>query len=142
MKMAQARSRLDVTRQKTALQLDFKLHPPRQFGCNQPVTFREIVLQRSIVHAFAGTALDPRHAARGEIGRRYQPWLLLQQIKAHFGAFEGDEESLPVIPAADGENLAADFPDMRAAPLHDMGRGMERGAESVVFVERHERVLS
>ena len=38
---------------------------------------------------------------------------------------------------AQGEDLAADLPDVGAAPLHDMGRGLQRRAIGVEVVLRH-----
>src|SRR5687768_4910785 len=94
----------------------------------------EVVFQRFVVHALVAGALDPTHAARGEIGRGTAARLLLQEIEAHLRTFEGDEHPLAIVPAAYGKHLAANLPDMRATPLNDMGGCMERGAESVVFV--------
>src|SRR5690606_34245103 len=60
-----------------------------------------------------------------------------QHFPADVGNLEGDAGMVAALPAADREDLAADLPDMRAAPLHDMGGGGERGAEGVEFAVAH-----
>ena len=40
---------------------------------------------------------------------------------------------LALVPAGDGENLAADLPDVGAAPLHDMGRGEASEAQKPLY---------
>ncbi|OWK19200.1 hypothetical protein AJ88_43860 [Mesorhizobium amorphae CCBAU 01583] len=89
----------------------------------------DIVLQRGIIHALACLTLDPFHTARGEVRRRPKARLLLQHVIGDFRAFEGDEKLPAIVPAADRKDLAADLPDMGAAPLDDMGRLRQRGAE-------------
>src|SRR3546814_1442364 len=51
---------------------------------------------------------------------------------------EGDaRRGVAAVPAADREALAADLPDVGAAPLHHMRRGGQRGAKGVEFVAGH-----
>src|SRR3546814_11285623 len=69
---------------------------------------------------------DPGEAARGEVGGRAQPRLLLQDLEGELADFEGNGQDLAVALAAKGEDLAADLPDVGAAPLDHVGGGRDR----------------
>ena len=81
--------------------------------------------------------LDPFHAARGEVGRGAAAGGVAQDFPGDVGDLEGDAGMVAALPAADREDLATDLPDMRAAPLHDMGGGGKARAEGVEFATGH-----
>src|SRR5271166_5019485 len=61
----------------------------------------------------------------------------LQYSETRFGAFESDGELGRVRPSADGEDLPADFPNACIAPLNDVGRVRQRGAERIILFAGH-----
>lgn len=84
--------------------------------------------------------LQPLQPARGQIGRGADAGLILQDLKGNVRRFEG-KGIAPVIPAADGKDLAAHFPHIGIAPLHDMGGGGEGLTELIEFIAGHGRDL-
>src|SRR6516164_1541433 len=74
--------------------------------------------------------LDPFHPARCQIGRGTQAGLFLEHFVCDVAHFEREARFVN-LPTADREHLAADFPDMRSAPLDHIGRSGERTAEGV-----------
>lgn len=108
----------------------------RQAARDDAVGLAQIVLQVVVRQARLRVMLDPFHAARRKVRRRAQTRLVLQDFIGEVTRLEG-KRGLPIRPAADGEQLAADLPDMRAAPLdHIAGRG-ERAAKRVEVVIGH-----
>src|ERR1700722_1730162 len=80
--------------------------------------------------------LNPLHAARSKIGGGTQARLLLEHFVRNVAHLEG-EARLVILPAADGEDFAANFPDMRSAPLDHIGRCGKRAAEFVELFIGH-----
>ena len=70
----------------------------------------------SSLHALAGLALDPCHAARREIGRRPQPRLLLQMSKAISEHLKVTPERSPSFQPAMAKTLPPTF--QTSAPPH------------------------
>lgn len=81
--------------------------------------------------------LHPFHASGGQIRRGSEAGHVWQDFPRNIGDFEGKGGRI-IGPAADRKELAADFPDVRIAPLYDMGGGFERAAKGVVFFACHE----
>ena len=104
----------------------------RQAGGDERVALPQIGLKARVVERAVVDALHPQKSARGEIGRRPQARQFAQDCEARLRAFEADGEILAVRPSADGEHLAADLPDARVAPLHDMRRVRQAFAKGVI----------
>src|SRR5579871_641222 len=100
----------------------------------------DIILELAVREPWPRVMLDPGHAARGKIGGGAQAGLVLEHFVGDLAHLEG-EARLVVLPAADGKDLAADLPDMGAAPLHDIGRRGEAAAESVELLVGHRFAL-
>lgn len=98
----------------------------------------QVVFEAWIIKVGCRRALDPFHTARCKVGRGAAAGHVLQHVVAHRRTFEGDVELLVIcVLAANSEDLAADFPDVRAAPLNNRGCVWQCLAEAVVAVERH-----
>lgn len=69
--------------------------------------------------------LDPFQAAWRKIVRRTQARLRLKYLVGNVADLERGTR-LVILPTADREHLAADFPDMQSAPLDRIGGGRER----------------
>src|SRR5690606_23008869 len=102
-----------------------------------PVRLREVILQVLVRQPRLPVLLNPFHAARREVRRRPAARAFLQELEVELGGFERKAVRAFFRGAADREDLAADFPHVRAAPLYDVARGRQRGAEGVVLVVGH-----
>src|SRR5271169_530861 len=85
-----------------------------------------------------GIMLNPAHAARSEIGRGPQAGERFQDLERSRTDLEG-ESGDGFVPSADREHLTANLPHMRSAPLHDMARRGQGGAEAIEVVVGHAR---
>ena len=79
-------------------------------------------LQLFVRKTFFIVNLQPFHAPRREIGRWADAGLILEDFVSDFRGFEG-KGVFALAPPADGEKFAANFPDIRVAPLDNM-RGL------------------
>ena len=125
-----------------ACQPEGALRSLRQAGGDERVALPQIGLKARVVERAVVDALHPQKSARGKIGRRAQARQFAQDREARLRAFEADGEILAVRPAADRKDLAADLPDARVAPLHDMRRMRQALAKGVIVLAGHCRVLS
>src|SRR5262249_61626374 len=91
----------------------------------------DIVPQACVGESGLSEMLYPFHPARGEIGSRTQAGPLLEHLVGDVAHLEGEARRV-LLPAADGEDFAADLPDMRSAPLND---ACGRGKRSAKFVK-------
>ena len=64
------------------------------------------------------------------------PSHIWQDLKCDWAGFEGDG-GFAAVPADDGKQFAADFPDIRIAPLYDVVGLRQRSAESHDFIACH-----
>ena len=92
----------------------------------------QIVFQGVIGQSWRRIVLDPFHAARCEIRRWAQSWLISQNFIGLFGYLEG-ESWLSVVPATDRKYLAANLPNMRATPLDHIAGCAKDTADCVEF---------
>ena len=83
-----------------------------------------MALQLFVRKTFFIVNLQPFHAARREIGRWADAGLILKDFIRDFGGFEG-EGVFAIAPTANGEKLAANFPNVCVAPLDNM-RGLRK----------------
>ncbi len=90
----------------------------------------DIIAQVTIIQAGPGKMLNPFHPARGQIGRGPQTRLLAQNLIGHWTDLKGHRKIINHS-AANGKDFAADFPDMRPAPLNDIGRRRQFPAKGI-----------
>src|SRR5690606_26971521 len=98
---------------------------PRQVGGYHGMGLGDVVPQFGVGEPGFGIELDPLEAARGEVGGGPEARLLTQDLERQLADLEGDEGLPRSVPAAKGEDLAADLPDVRAAPLDDVAGGRQ-----------------
>jgi hypothetical protein len=80
--------------------------------------------------------LDPFQPAGGEIGGRTQTRHVPEDFKPRLAYLERESRAI-LSPAADGENLAANFPHMGIPPLDDISRGFKSAAEGIELAIGH-----
>jgi hypothetical protein len=74
--------------------------------------------------------LNPLQPARSKIGSWSQSWLIFKYFEVHLCCLKSVALFIDS-PPADGEHLATNFPDMRAAPLNNICCCGKRFAERV-----------
>src|SRR3546814_9655054 len=85
--------------------------------------FVEISAQLGSAQARPVVVLDPGQPARGKVGRGPEAGLVLQDLEGERADLEGNGGFAAIPLAADGEDLAADLPDVGPAPLDHVGGG-------------------
>src|SRR5260221_14776121 len=93
----------------------------------------EIVTQVLVAKPGLGEMLNPFNSARREIRSGAQARLLLQYFLGNVAHLEG-EARFVILPAADSKDLAANFPDVRSAPLNHVRGCGKCAAEFVEFL--------
>src|SRR5215469_13845002 len=96
----------------------------------------DVVAQRGVAEAGLREVLDPFQAARRKVWCRPQARLVLEHLVGNVGHLES-EARLLLLPTADREHFAANFPDVRSAPLHHVRRSRKAPTERVVFLVGH-----
>src|SRR3546814_17508218 len=94
-----------------------------QAGGDEAMRFGEISAQLGIAQARPVVVLDPGQPARGKVGRGPEAGLVLQDLEGERADLEGNGGFAALPLAADGEDLAADLPDVGPAPLDPVGGG-------------------
>lgn len=95
-----------------------------------------MLFQLFIGQSGAVVLLNPLHSSRGQIWGGADTFEVWQNLESDVADFES-EGVFAVIPSANGEEFSADFPDIRIAPLDDVGCGRQGGAEGVEFGSVH-----
>jgi hypothetical protein len=86
-------------------------------------------------------ALNPLQTARSEIRGWAKSGHFPQHLVHRFRSFEGDTGHPVVVAIVNRENLAADFPNIGATPLHDMSRGWQAATELIEIIWSHRAIV-